>query len=307
MSDKVLRVLLGVFGALMAAWGIVTLVSGRSDQSGAASPLLAAFLETATESSVGTVRLEGPGDTVNLQRQGGTWSANGYRADSAAVARFWRALKEARVSDLVATNPSNHRRMGVAPDSTWRVTLEVRGSTRSILVGNSGTGSGTTYVRMPEEDAVYLLESDLRLRVAYTTDDWRDRWMLAVDTSAVTRIGVELDGRRYALVRGGPRWTLAGGGDADSTTVRIILSELSHLHAAGFLEREDIIAKRPVGGVVAALGASGDTLARVTLGGGGGDRWARARGDSTLYRLAYYRVERLAPPREHLTGRKANR
>jgi CRISPR system Cascade subunit CasA len=40
----------------------------------------------------------------------------------------------------------------------------------------------------------------------------------------------------------------------------------------------------------------------LTLGGNGGnrDRWARSRGDSTLYRLGYYHVERLAPPPERI-------
>jgi hypothetical protein len=235
------------------------------------------------------------------------WAVNGYRADSGAVARFWQALSDARVGDVVATNPSNHRRMGVASDSTWRVELDVQGRIRSILVGRSGAAGGETYVRLPGDDTVYALARDLYIRVAHSTDDWRDRRILALDTAAVSRISVELDGQRYTIVRDGQRWAQAGGGQTHTTAVRIMLTELARLRAVGFLTKGDTIARKPYGGAVTALASTGDTLGTLILGVGPGDRWARSRGDSTLYRLAYYRVERVAPTREEVTGRKLNR
>jgi hypothetical protein len=287
VSARTLRALLGALLVLLSVWAIVTLLAGRRDPRRGAPPALTGFFHAATEANVSAVRLKGPRDTVTLERHDGVWSANGYRADSKAVARFWKALKDARVGDVVATNPSNHRRMGVTSDSMWRVDLDTHDGVRSILVGKTGPRSGTTYVRLPEEDTVYLLEGDLRIRVAYTTDDWRDRRILGVDTSAVARIAVELDRQRYTIARGKNGWNVPGDGTADTTTVRIILTELTYLHAAGFLEKADTIAEKPYGGVVTAFSASGDTLAQLTLGAGPGDRWARTRGDSTLYRLAY--------------------
>jgi hypothetical protein len=301
VKARTLKVLLGVLGALVAAWTIMMLMPRNNAQRGVASAAFAAFQHAAQDTSVVLVRLTGPRNTVTLERSGSSWSANGHRADPGAVARLLKALREVRAGEIVARNPSNHRRLGVADDSTWRVDLYDGTTVRSLLVGKEGPRTGTSYTRPPGNDTVHIVESDLAIRVPFVTDDWRDRRVITVDTATVARVSVDIDGQRYAIVRRDGAWSFLDGSNVDTAGVRIMLSELTQLRAVGFLTATDSIAAKPYSGNVVALNEAGDTLGMLTLSGGPGDRWVRARGDSVMYRIGYYRVERLAPARRLLT------
>jgi hypothetical protein len=139
------------------------------------------------------VRMEGPeaGEVVELTPDGPAWTVNGFRADSAGVARFWEAVGGTSVEDLVGTNPDNHLRLGVNADSAWSLDLVLPNERRTLLVGKSGTRYGTAYVRLPDHDEVYLMEGGLRPTMTRSLDDWRSKRVARVDTAAVQRI--ELD------------------------------------------------------------------------------------------------------------------
>jgi Domain of unknown function (DUF4340) len=304
MTEKTLRLLVGALVLAVALWGGVTLASGWGGHGTAAPPALAEFFKGATADSVTAARFQGPRDTLTLAHQEGPWTVDGLPADSGTVARFFATLTATKVGDLVSTNPANHASMGVDADSAWTVQLDVGSAKRTLLVGKSGPRYNTAYVRLPDHDQVYLAEGELRADVTRALDDWRNKRIVAVDTAAVHRIEVDRDGKSYALVRADSSWSLEGGEGVDKTAVSDILAELSDLRAAGFYQASDSTAEREAGGHVLALSASGDTLASVTLGSGDSDRWARAPGDSIIYRLAGWRVDRVAPKRDAVTGVK---
>ena len=119
-------------------------------------------------------------------------------------------------------------------------------------VGKTGPRFGTAYGRLPDEDEVYLIEGDLRVHVARRLDDWRNKEVVAIDTSRAVRLEVERDGEEYALVRGDSVWTFEDGGEADALQVRNILSEFSSMIASGFVPETDSLYALPQGGVIAA-------------------------------------------------------
>ena len=84
-----------------------------------------------------------------------------------------------------------------------------------------------------------------------------------------------------------------GGEDADGGTIRALLSEVSRLEASGFFASADTLPAQ--GGALRLFGPSGDTLLDLSLGGGSGDRWARVAGDSIIYRMPSWRVDRILP------------
>jgi len=305
MSARVLRVLLVALVGGITVWGLVTLISPsrQARTSGAFLPL-ADFMGLPRGEYITAVIISGPDDTVKIEpANSGTrsWFVNGYRADSAAVSRLWISLDEALVGRVVAVNPANHGRMGLTSESASRVDIEVGGIRESVLVGHGGPPQGMTYLRRPDQDTVHVLQGNPGLRLVASLDVWRDRRILALDTAEVFRIVVQRDGSGYRIHRDGGVWMVVDEIEADPLSVRTILAELHNLRSVGFLHPGDPVASRTHRGTVVALGETGDTLAELTFGAREGDHhWARSRGDSTIYRFGYWRVERIAPIREQI-------
>jgi len=301
MSEKTLKQLVGALAVVAVLWIAATLVTRAGDGSIEGGADLAAFFEGVDAASVDEARILRPADSIRLMRQGDAWQVNGFRADSGAVARFFQALQDAEVGDLVATNPANHERMGVSADSARTLVLQVGGSTRSLMFGDEGPRPSTIYARGLDSDEVYLVGSVLFTHVRRQLDDWRNRRMLAIDTTRVARVEVRRDQESYTLLRADTLWTFADGSAARTVQVAALMRELGGgLVAAGFVPDGDSLAAFPQGGSTVAYSAEGDVLAEVAIGGGERDRWGMVAGDSVRYRLPDFRVTSIAPTLEAL-------
>lgn len=302
MSDRTLKRLVGALAVAVALWVVTALVTGGGGGSAAPSGEIATIFEGVSESTLEAVRLSGTGEPIELRREADRWTVNGYEPDSATVARFLDLVYGLEVGDLAATNPANHARMGVAQDSAESIELDVDGETRRILIGKQGPRFGTVYGRIPGEDDVWVLEGDLRIHVIRRLDDWRNKRMVAIDTTLVNRIEVERDGEAYTVVRGDSAWALEGGGDLNVQPVLNMLMELSSLRASSILDEGDSLAALPQGGSTVAYDESGEILADVRIGSGEADRWGRVPSDSAIYRLPSFRVDRITPERSAVVG-----
>jgi len=301
MSERALKQLVGALAVVVVLWLAASLISRGGGSIDDTTDIASAF-DGVDETTLTAARFIHPSDTVELRRETEGWKVNGFRADSGSVSRFFQAIEESEAGDLVATNPANHERMGVAGDSVRTIEIDVGGETRSLIVGNSGPRAATAYARRPGDDAVYLLEGGLRGHLTRDLEGWRNRRMMAIDTSQVARIVVERDGDAFTLVRGDSTWTLEGNGEAAEQPVRSILQELGgQMVAVGFVAEDDSIGAQPVGGTTVAYSESGDVLAEVTVGSGTGERWAMAAGDSVRYRIASFRANLIVPTREAVT------
>jgi hypothetical protein len=297
VSERTLKQLVGALAVVVGLW-VVSLLVGGGSGSIAATGEIGGFFDGVGASSVDMVQIAGPAESVRLDRTSDGWTANGHPGDQAAISRFLGILDEVQIGEMIANNPANHDRMGVSADSAIRVTFEVDGGERTLLLGNSGRRFGTAYVRLPDADDVYLLEGDLRSQATRRVDNWRNRAMVAVDSAEVARIEVDRDGSGYALVRGDSAWTVEGGGEATGSAVNGILAELSSLIATGFLEEGDSIAALDQETTTRAYSDSGDMLAEIRIGAGQADRWARTVTDEYIYRVSSFRAGRVAPARE---------
>lgn len=301
MSRKTLQILVGVVGALLVVY-VMTVAVGPRTRSSAGADALAGALESIDQKSIASVRFYDQDDTVELRRGDGGWLVNGYPADSAQVARLWQTLEEARAGQLVARNPANHGRLGVAEESA-RVAEFDRGSGEPVrlLLGREGPSYPSVYVRLAGRAEVYLLHADLAPAARRSLSQWRDRTIARVDTARVNRIEVEREGGRYVLARENGRWTLDGSA-ADSLAVSNLLRELALLVATDFAPDTARLPQKVR--TVTALGAAGDTLARLTFGEGGARGWwVRVAGREALYEIPAWRADRLAPERAEFVGR----
>ena len=302
MSTKNLVRLVVAAAGLLGAWLLVALIP--SDNSGGLddSNDWSVFFTRLNRVTVSRVRFDGTDGPRVLAKAGDRWTIDGLAADSGTVARFWDSVEDATATDLVARNPDNHARMGLAQDSAFAMTFELDSETRTVLVGNEGPSVGTSFIRQPDSDDTFLLSSNFNAHLTRAVSDWRDRRVVVVDTAAVTRIELSAAGSSYALSRGDSAWTIAGGGEADASAVRGLLEELSTLRANGFLEEGEELYGTPQEIGLTALTESGDMLADLRIGEGEGDRWVTVSGDDTVFRLPSFRVDRLVPSRERLEG-----
>jgi len=297
MSERTLKRLVGALAIVVALWVVTTLVAGGGGTAGPSGGMATIF-DGISESSIEAVRLSGTDQPVELRREGEAWTVNGYAPDSATVARFIDLVVELEVGDLAATNPANHDRMGVSQDSAESMEIDVEGGdTRRVLIGKQGPRFATVYGRLPDEDQVYVLRGDLRIHAIRRLDDWRNKRIVAIDTSLVRRIEVERDGEAYTVVRADSTWTFEDGSEAATTPVRNMLMELANLRASAILEEGDSIAALEQGGSTMAYSESGEVLAEVRIGSGEADRWGRVPSDSVIYRLPSFRVDRITPER----------
>lgn len=302
MSSSTLNKLVLAVIAVFVLWGVATMVT-RLQAPGHPEGAMIGVFQDLTPTSVKSIRIAHGGDTVSLVRQGvdDRWTVNGWAADSTAMAKLFAMLAKAKVGDRVASNPTNHERMGVSEGKAWTVTLDTDHGERSLLVGDVGPRYRTTYIRVPGQNDVYLAEADLRTDMADRhVSDWRNKRLASVDTSAVKEVQVSTGHGSYTLARGSGAWTLDGSGKATDQAVSGLLTQLADLRADGFLASGDSVASLPEESAVTVLGASADTLAVLRFGRGSGDHWARARGDSVTYKVPTWRVDAVAPPEASL-------
>ncbi|MAW73880.1 MAG: hypothetical protein CME11_06475 [Gemmatimonadetes bacterium] len=301
MSARTFKQLVTALLVVAISWGLASLFSRGGGDSIAATGEIATFFDGVNESSISAVRMAGGAGEIELLPSGDSWTVNGWAIDSGSVTRFFDTLEEAQVGDLVAANPANHRRMGIATDNASRIELEVDGLSRTLLMGTQGPRFSTSYIRLPEADEVYLLQSNLSTHMARNLDDWRNRKMIAIDTSRVVRLDVQRDGDGFTLVRGDTAWTFEDGTPVNALQVGSMLQELSgSLIASRFVEDGDSIGNSPQGGSTVAYAGSGDVLAEVSIGSGENDLWATVTGDSVTYRLPQFRADLITPRLESI-------
>ena len=207
MSERALKQLVGALAVAVLVWGVATLLQGGSGSGSIqASGRIAGFFDGMGPASVTEIRIDHQGETGTLRSADAGWTANGYAGDEEAIDGLLSTLGGAVVGDLTATNPENHARMGVAADSAYTLTVVTGADERTLLVGKSGRRFGTAYVRLPDEDEVYLLDGDLRAQLGRDADAWRDRTIVAIDTALVT-----FDGRLTLRARNISQFQRGGG------------------------------------------------------------------------------------------------
>lgn len=301
MSEKALRVLVGTLAGLALLYGLVLLTTRRSSSVGVADGRLAAILERIEPESVASVTIRGPTTALELGRSDGGWTVSGYPADTAAVARLWRAVEEAAVGSVVATNPANHERLGVSEDSAWVVTFRNDGGgADTVLIGKSGTQFGSAYGRATGDDAVVTIRGDVRGAVARDLTDWRDKTIATVDTAAVQSVSISRSGSAVTLAREAGTWRV-GDQAADSLTVQDLLRELAGLRATGFAPDTASVPDEDRRSLLLAT-AAGDTLASIVFGEREGQFLVQATPGGTVFRLPRWRVDRLTPEQDALAA-----
>ncbi len=290
MSERSLKTLIGVVVVLLLIYVGVNVGSrGHAPKSE-----LAAHLAALKQDDIQQATLIAPPDTVRLQRVGAEWKVNGYPADSIMAANLLQDLADAQVGDIASTNPANQASLGVSDDSARTLELDdAHGPVLRLLVGKRGPGYTSTYVRLPGQNEVRVLDTDLVTALNRRIDAWRDKRIVNVDTSRAMKVEVSRHDTIYTLARRDSAWTVDGK-PAKPSGVRDLLGAVAHFSADGFAP--DTAKLGAPDRTLVVLGQKGDTLADLEFAPGpGSDLRVKSMAKPTIYEVATWQADRAVP------------
>jgi Domain of unknown function (DUF4340) len=303
---KAIFLALAVLSLLYAA---VQLLSGDEQSAGGDD------IAGAVHGGLELIRVVGPepSDSLRLEDRDGTWTVNGYPADTAAIRRLAAGLESARVGRLVARSASNHARLGVLEDSARLVEIGPAGSPDVVfLLG--GAGADGRYVRFPPSDDVFSVPAASVRLLLRPLEEWRNRIVASVDTAAVGRISVSRGDQEGLVVlkrdTADPAgaWSLDGT-TADSAVVAGLLQESATLEATGF-PSDSVAFAVDFSSPAATLemydsdepGAAPALSLLFLTSPDARDFLVRRADDPLAYRISAAQAERLLPTRSMLEG-----
>ncbi len=188
---------------------------------------------------VSAIRATGSDMSVGLRRDGESWRLTDpvdAAADSTTVARVLEDLSALELRSVVSTNPERYGRYGVDSTGT-EIDVVWEAGRLTLVVGENGPDFGSNYVRLSDDEAVYL--SAGRLQLPENVDGWRDKTIVDLPPERVSRVSVHGPGQSYALQRQESEWQLtedASPSTADSAAAIRYLERFNPLQADGFLE-----------------------------------------------------------------------
>ena len=241
MRSRDLAILLIVLVGLVGVYLIVRqplAPAGRGIGADAGALLPRFQPETVTSIVLGS----GP-ESLALVSEEGVWMIAGNPRRFAERARVDHALGMLAAltrEELVSIVPDKHVVFEVDRVSGRRVVLLAGADTLAALfIGKPGPSGLDSYVRLADEDEVYLSPRGLAASVPRRPEHWRDRVVLPFDPNDVTTISVDRGGLEIVLERGGAgSWTAREPEEflADSGACDRLLLTMADLRAVGFAD-----------------------------------------------------------------------
>lgn len=234
MSGRQLGWIFGALAVLLSGW-LVLRDRGETSPEGL-------DLGARIGSDVTYVRIDPPGgEPIELEHRGAGWTVDGYPALDSLVATTLAGLDTLAPGRLIARRAASHERLDLTASRAHRVRVGPAGAPQAdFLVGGSGTDG--RFVRLSDEEAAYVLPSDVMDPLVGPETTWRDFTIVRVDTASLRRIVIRRGGGTAAeIVRAGSPATPAGGdawsvdgAAADTAAMRVYLDVLAELRATGF-------------------------------------------------------------------------
>jgi hypothetical protein len=210
---------------------------------------------------ISEIRMTTAGDQpklIKLVREGGAWNAvqddKPYPADKSAVNSLLVTISDLNAVRMVSRKKDKWETYNVGEKSTG-VSVYTGGSVEAeFRVGKTGfnqTQGGQqfggsqgieayTYVRMSDEDEVYMVNGFLEATFNRSLKDWRDKSFLRVSSSDVTKVSFRYPAdSSFVIEKKDSVWTVAGR-PAANNKVDSYLREFSSRSETSFADDFDM-------------------------------------------------------------------
>jgi hypothetical protein len=232
----------GILFALAAALGAFVYFyeirgeEGRKDAEEVEKRLFPA-IESETIESIALPASDGP--AIRLERRDGRWQIVepiDFAADSFAADGVASALAELKSESLIEDpRPLEVYGLDVAGGE---IRFRAGGVERVLHLGNNTPIGSNSYVAVDGSTDVYTVTTTALQSLRKELDDFRDKRIANFDPKAVQRVTASWPDGRVTIERSDEGWQLTAPvqDSADDTTVDGLLSSLSYLRAAGFVD-----------------------------------------------------------------------
>lgn len=186
-----------------------------------------------------------PDHTINLVKEGADWritSPVDARADFGVIEGLIGRINTAQMKALTAPEAKDLKEYGLdKPVAT--VHLSSGTGEAGLAIGKSA-GQGVVYARDLSRPMVFTVESTLADDMKKGVEEFRVKDLFDARAFNTSRVEVARDGQTVAFEKQGDKWrkgstdhTDRGGKDADATKVEALVTALSNVRAAGYVEK----------------------------------------------------------------------
>ncbi len=241
------RIRIITYGVLILAIAGLTLyiVNRRNDRIRYALP----DVSTPAAEDIDVIRIDPPeSETIELERYEDGWliQPQQYRAGSSSVQQLVNAIAELEITELVSTAEYYSR---YSLDEQSRTTITAVADGEEVLrfyVGKRAPTYNHTYVLLPDDSRVYQASGNIERTFDKDVDDLRDKTVLSMEASSITRISAGMDGKIVTLSRKEEQleeevqtvWLDQNGEEWPSEAINDGLDRLSSLTCREYLEKE---------------------------------------------------------------------
>jgi hypothetical protein len=248
---------------------------------------------------------------VRIVKQGDEWRLAepvDARADQEAVKAAINKLGELKVNGVAATKKENHARLEVDEAKGTHVVAKSGGKT--VIDGYLGSyDSGSTMLRLANQDIVAAVEGSIRFAFRKQARDYRDKVITKIETASVQRLVFDNDNGHFEFVRDDKEeWKQVPAKGQKRITPLDISKVKGLLGSASNLNASDFAAP----GVTAEQAGLGPKAATATLKLNGGDAgvsevlyrigskqdtnfYLQREGNDTIYLISAWLASRLVP------------
>lgn len=193
-----------------------------------------------TRENINEIRLVFDDDKqIVVKESEGKWEVNDKLADSSRLNELFEAFKETEITSRVSTNSQNHSRFEVDEKGVEFSLVADNEVIQQLIVGKSA-GGNSAYIRMPEQDDVYVFNNFPKHLLVSDLSIWRDREISAAEPTEVRMVSYQSGRSTWQVNKTSEGWVIQLNSNlpilVDSAKVESWLTSVAGLQASGFPE-----------------------------------------------------------------------
>lgn len=199
-----------------------------------------------TPDVIDRVTITSPDSQAELVKRGDVWQIDRDQAFGPKLDSLWSSVAEINGAQLIATNPENHGRMGVAEDQGTRVAFWLGDFMQEeFIVGKWTPDVRLCYLREPGRAEVYAVPCPATNIFDANPDGWRNPVVASIPRDAIESITFTYPDGEFVLRRGDRGWinpvvdNRTQTQPADVFVVGAVLGNIEGLVSSGFATPEE--------------------------------------------------------------------
>ena len=236
LSTKTLLIILVV---LVLSFVLVQYTKRGGKSKSVRSELVA--IDTATITSVEVISAKG---SLQLKKKDGNWMVNSeskdFFAKEGAVTSMLNALNTIKPGRLAARKEEKWKDFSVDSTGTRVKVLADSKVVTDIVLGRFGVEGQRnfyTFVRLFEDENVYVANGFMKMNIYEEANDYRDNNIIRLDKDSLTSVTFSISDESFSLSKQDESWYVDGS-EADSAAVANFFKDLRYLSDKNFYDNE---------------------------------------------------------------------